>query len=1266
MPQPSDLYDIGAYSEDPYDIGTALADTVPDRPRPTDHPMARKAAKLFERLGVASQDEWDPHGWRFFPPSSPTPEQKTVGGIVGEKVEEAGQDPLLMKLTGISGAAAVSGIASESLMEVADEIGTDFDSNASGVMQGVGFVRNIGRSLTYALAGLVGLPEALKRDPKGTLKSMLEVIPHQAILAYKVFAPAHTAEERKQQRIARAELYEDPLGPTFAALMLLGFVKAGPALAKRYRARSQRIAFETDLEAFRAGEVRRKVAYEEAIGREVAGRFSREFPKPQPNVPTIADVGGRTQTLGGEFGPKVPQKPITDPARMLPPPEGVGEGFTFKDASRSKRIPESQAERGMFGGPGVGETAFPSGTREMRHHPAGGVPKRSLGTAPPGNIMDALAAAKVNKAVELKPGVSVKPAPYKPPQYQPFLRSGVFTKIKHLDEAKTKPGQPSIMESASPIIDAIDNSGKAFVDVKAWTKRSSNDGGRWRDILRDSENRVKSPESKALVHAHIDRNRRANVNLGNLAEDLSELAVSRGRKFKGLNEITIQEAMAIPEVRNFMEGIGIDLSNRGVQSLIPLTDQLGTTLKIAKRKTENKPPRTVKEIEAARVKLLEQGIDYQVAETAGKYIVRPFKLSQEFLTDGPRRWNDKISKAIWEDVSGTNQSAHVLAEGSGHKGNAASLLGTIDRMARDARWSPATKKAITRLTHPVTGIVDTPGQALQWLFEESSAQRFRRHGTEFGRTANLFPDEWRETNAKTVLMRYMNEVAHTMADTEIFGPSRQILTNMLDDIKSNAPGEFKMISDLSDASMGVIDKSQPLSRMAQRAQKGYSTYVYGTKIGLGFAPIIQISQPAISFMMDAGWSRGVRGSFRALNPTYRAFLRRQGVIGPTAFRRQIGAGDAGLLEKVPTLKLMEFLNRQLDYASAATGEIFARDLYGIANRETSGLRAILRPRVKWARETLKDRFDIDYKKPLGDAEFVRMTQDYAAYMNHHPNVWREPAFFNLPKTRWLGYLKRFTRQQALMASHVIRGDLKRGNALPLIRAAAGGLLGGDLMMYLRRQLFEGFGGKEDIHPEGDFVTDDVVRFFLSRGDFPTGAVLQRGALVGTLGIYGDFGWSNEDDPAKQFQGIAENLEFSVLPVAASDVINWARMGKETLGNINKSFRGTEKQQEAMPLGEVGLRLAEDMTTLWGSYGYHVSSRWQSNETELKKNKQKYQSVLKKARRAYWDGDEDRAIAFMNEWNEKKHYYPMEENDREAVHYMRFGEITDRSHEDEFK
>jgi len=1132
-------------------------------------------------------------------PSTETPQENPFQMFM-QKMSELNLNPHVAR-SGLAGPVAALGTAAEVVSGTVGQFRQKATADMSLAETGFGLIKNAAAGLMDMYPALAQLPEAMLRDPSGTMEALLEFVPHQAMLLWKASVPAGTKEEQEQKRLAQNALFEDPLGAVFAALIVGGLTHVSVKTIKKYKAASAIAKFEVaEAKAFAEAEAKafaeaEAKAFAEAEAADLAYRTgtdiygdiakSRAEPAPPPNVPT------RSLTTSVETPPPSGQ-PITDPSRLIgmagtkgevAGPVGEGQFFTKPKLYGRGRIPEERAvESAQYGGPEFSETAGPLGGESRFFE--GDVPPRTMGTAPEGNFMDFIARLKGANGYDVTSG-----KPPKPPRYQPFLRSGQFTESKILDEKFKAANEPSILESAHPhtVVPEISATpaGVAEIDVQGWMKRRIARQQRIFAVMTQFGKRLTIPEAKAAVAELQAMNMEANQYAGNIGEDfrgVGSLLQRPGpgpalqRKWTGTKVFTMEEWMARPEVRALYIKMGQALEDAGVTML----KADGTTV--------------------------------------------PFKMSEDFLRTGPQRWKLDILEKIWDDVGGAVDAARGAAKTQGQSGNIAWIDNYLNKTSEDLKsMKQSTQDAVKALIDAKAA--KTTGQALRMLADESSNQMFRRTGVEFPRTRRM-PDYFLETNPAILTGRYIGEWSRTLAEVNHFGPARGRLADIIARVEKADPREGAMLRDLSDVMMGVVDRSHPISYGAHKASRIWANATYGVKIGAGWAPMIQVTQPLISIIPDAGLVRVAQGTWKALHPVERALLRRTGTVGTSAFRKMMGSyGSAGPWSYIPTTQFFSFANRALDYVTGATGEVFARDLHRIANLSDDVLATpIGKLRRDWARTKLQERFGMDYTKAIEQSDFIKITQKYANELQLHPDAAVEPKFLNMPNTRWLGVLKRFVYKQTILSRDMIWNEIKKGNVFPLARLAAGGLLGGDIALRAKDKVQEMISGKHKFRDDDPFWQQIPNRY----------------AVIGTLGMISDLGWIDEDNPALVLPKIYEGAAFEITPVLLSDITRGGSILFQEAARGGKELFGSEKQKAELDwknhLGELG----SDAVAVLGTFGYQASSQMRSDKTESAQSEYVYKQRLSAARRAYWGGNKAKAYRIRDEWNKYRHQYPM--------------------------
>lgn len=1119
-----------------------------------DYPSARTAPEPVSSTGVAGTG-----GEQVPPVPGPKPgESESPLRTFARKMAEFSAIP--GATTGGPAIMAVAATIGEVLSPGVEAMGGEYTADQSLAETGLGLIQNTGRSFARIGPALLSLPEAMARDPVKTVGLMIEGMGEQFAAVYKAISPADSWEEKQEKKEAWRQLYEDPLGPVFAAT-----IAAGGA----------------------AGMLK------------AAGKAS-QFAK-------LVRLGSKIEVRAAEMEAQIPT--LAPEVKLLAAPAGMGEGFVSRPGLPTTRPlnvntglgePRTLKHRLIKGGQGLGEgfsaETPPVGATRGWLEPAESA--RVPGAAPPGNFGDFLGrlhAEVLNDAVTPASVASGMPVP--PPKWQPFLRSGRFTESPILDARKVPEGAPpSILESASPLAELlveVTTGNLSKINPVTWAKALYSKTEWARNILHTMETRMGNlPEPRQLISSIRTMMSENNNLAANFAEDFREVGTLLQREGWWPSLVRKHKSVALMKMEEFMQ-------------LSPVQEvfrKIGATMK-------------------------EAGVTTKMPDGS----VRSFELSESFLKTGPWRMKRAIAQALWEDAGGLVQSATIATEraiGKGRQPQSARdsyVASILEKTTGRYKVSKTTEGAIEHLLKNQSLGIKTRGEALQFLADQAANNLFRVQGVEMPRIAKFFPEEFRETNPARVIGQYINEAARTLAEVRVFGPEREGLNGLLRTIQEKYPFLYDDASDLADIAMGVIDRTHPLSRTAAKAQRVYANITYGLKIGGGMAPLLQLSQPLISFVPDAGVLRSIKGTLDSMKPTHRAWLRRHGVTGTVAAQKFFAfEPSTRFIDKLPTLQFFRMANKALDYAAASTGDVFARDLHRIANRSLDEAGLIGKQRIKWAQEKLDRHFGIDWTKPIDDQAFVQAAGDYARWTQLHPDATRESKFMNMPQTRWLAMLKRFAYKQTLLSREIIWGEMKRGNVAPALRLAAGGYLGGDLMIRAKDEIRELLSGQPVFHEHEPFWVH----------------VANRYAIIGTMGMISDVGWIRDGDPSKLGLEIVDNIGFLLTPVAMNDAARVGDAMRRGAKNLSTWWLGTEAQQEKLSGKELAIRMSEEMATYFGTYGYHISAQFRSTERESAKNVDVRSKRLTAARKTFWAGNVERAQEIVNEWNDNVDKFPI--------------------------
>ncbi|RJQ87735.1 MAG: hypothetical protein C4519_00360 [Desulfobacteraceae bacterium] len=555
----------------------------------------------------------------------------------------------------------------------------------------------------------------------------------------------------------------------------------------------------------------------------------------------------------------------------------------------------------------------------------------------------------------------------------------------------------------------------------------------------------------------------------------------------------------------------------------------------------------------------------QYGQLAKKVRYRPIEKLENYF---PHREHPEILEAWYSDGEQVFKDAiEWTRAGDVTKLRKGSLPETVDlgildqltknRMARGSfnKW---TLEAIDELMQRDD---ISAGEAMLRLRNRSGGQFFNPTSS-FNRARRLnLSDKFYLQDPGQVLELYFRAWGKRMAEAEVWGGRMQRWTQMLKMAQDESPDAAKHIVKMTHYITGEAE-FKDIPKAWKTLTRAFTEFEVGTKIGLGLATLPNFTQPLISIIPKAGVMRTLRGAAFLFTPEGRNMIRKTGVLSRQHIAISALAGDpgdwvkhGGLIRWLyshsagaqnPGMKLFNAVNQGLNTISAATGEVYIRDLMDIARKPkmyTVASRTF--DRQGWAVEQLKE-LGIDAAKPLKDAERLEGIYRFVTNSQLQKNILAEPILMNDPKYRFFYLFKRFGYKQALyVKDQLIRGEVSRGNVLPLLRLAAGGLVGGDLVIRAKRMIqTQAFGAP-------DRWSDEDRSWFLS--------TLDRLANVGAMGMMTDLARMKDADYKKALEYLVRNGYWQVTPVVFT----------ETFGEIGSQTRRGWPELAAQLLGSAG-------------------------------------------------------------------------------------------------
>lgn len=685
--------------------------------------------------------------------------------------------------------------------------------------------------------------------------------------------------------------------------------------------------------------------------------------------------------------------------------------------------------------------------------------------------------------------------------------------------------------------------------------------------------RVKSPMLRGVLDMIDDMYSRKSMWLGFVTESAKEFGladIKPGGFTRAMRKHSSIDTLAkTPEYRAFMDFLFEKAAALGIQVLKPIHGKGG------KRTKWQLTPLTEEYIEGYFPIMIQDGIRKKLFREMYPII------------------NNVAENLLSEEAS--MGKAHIKSRVMGFEPKAATKL--MHKMMGNLResFSPQLKSILEHMK--TRGGVADEAEAMIYLWRTIDVERRGGHLFSARAAKGDFPSEILEMNPRKVMSRYMDDYARSMAEFEVFGDLKEV-GSMLETGALQEPlgsNGVRLVQDALDIATGVMERK--VGTTFSGLQNKYAAFTYMTKIGFGFSPALQVLQPLISTVYDAGVLRFGRAMIGLMNKGERRNIRMfSGAIAqhsPSRIMGQLETPGGILTNMVPGAKMFTVMNKMLDYLSAETSKVLVQDLHKYA--QGSGKKA------SWAKDRLSE-FGIDPTRPLSDAKMYRSMFEYTRDMQLHPRLTEEPAFFNHPRWRWTVMLKRFAYKQAkLTAGRMIR-EARRGNFSdgvfgPMLRLAGGGYLGGELADWARTKYRDTFTGRKQLDREDPLLLKAIASY----------------SAIGAFGVLSDLGRIKFDDPDVMAESFIDQVRFTVAPVPFSDLM------------------GTTAVLSDLMKGE-GERAGIEAARLGGGLPGMIASSKKSMRLMTEELGKTKNEALRVAASSVQSGDYKRAVRVINNWN----------------------------------
>lgn len=495
------------------------------------------------------------------------------------------------------------------------------------------------------------------------------------------------------------------------------------------------------------------------------------------------------------------------------------------------------------------------------------------------------------------------------------------------------------------------------------------------------------------------------------------------------------------------------------------------------------------------------------------------------------------------------------------------------------------------------------------------------------------PKEFLERNLALLMSQYASRAARRISQVETFGLKGEKFDALLKGVEGRSPKDANVMRELHHHATGLIEFSDKYnySPRVKELWKKVMEWETGTKIGLGFATIPNVTQSLISSAMDAGYWRFFRGLASLSRKDVRQMIRESGATSYSQLAEMLGMSEttaltSGIVDKLAKYSGFKGINKLNQIMAAATAKVFVEDLHKMSRK------GFTNSRRKWAKSKLAKlgvdwKTEMNFKKPTpSDLKIIKGAMErFARNTQLQRDILKDPLIFNNPRTKMFTQFKRFGYRQAQYTKEVMHHDIAHGNIMPMLRLAIGGYAGGEFVHVAKKFAREWLSGEDYYDPNADMSTwpKDLTD------------MVENLSAAGGLGLVGDV-WSSA---LEEGGSVTRAMKFIVFPPLASDI---EAFFDRFLMPLESDFKSL--QADAMKRAP-----SRFMKLIGGSTLRELSKRIEPGGMTLERLKSQrsraVSNILDMLENASKDEDYDDALANVRLWNEA---HPMAPISAESV------------------
>jgi len=387
-----------------------------------------------------------------------------------------------------------------------------------------------------------------------------------------------------------------------------------------------------------------------------------------------------------------------------------------------------------------------------------------------------------------------------------------------------------------------------------------------------------------------------------------------------------------------------------------------------------------------------------------------------------------------------------------------------------------------------------------------------------------FPKEFYERNVKDVLSQYVANVARRSAEVKHFGKDREVLETLIND--SMKRGNFvdsnimKEISILTSSRLRT-DPYRDLPLGVGKALNAILDFETITKIGGGYATLLNLSQPAISNLISLGLSNTARGLNSMRDPKVRRLVNQSEGNIYRYINELTGYADKSTfhqrwVQKALDVSKFNTVNDFNNRLAAATARVAVENFHKKYHRTKPGLR---KTQFKQGMFKLGLTSEEVSKKTLSEESVLKVMGQFAKDSQLQKNILSDPLFLNNPYVRPFVQFRTFAIRQVPFISNAIKKDIQVGSVMPILRLVGTGVIGGYSAQKAKDYIRLRLSGEDPLTAPDSLMVRDLNDF------------ADRLGALGAFGYVSDL-WAAALSEERSVLGA---LTFMGLPAFASDI-----------------------------------------------------------------------------------------------------------------------------------